>query len=77
MYRRLEHTPLTVEVGDLVRAYVVNVGPGTAAMHVMGTVLDTVIDGAAHARDLQTYGVPALRHGPVVQRRCQGSSYLT
>jgi len=56
---RLEHTQLSVKVGDLVRAYVVNVGPGTAAMHVMGTILDTVYDGASRARDVQTYGVAA------------------
>jgi len=56
---RLEHAPLPVNVGDLVRAYVVNVGPGTAAMHVMGTILDTVYDGASQARDVQTYGVAA------------------
>ena len=56
---RLEHAPLSVKVGDLVRAYVVNVGPGTAAMHVMGTILDTVYDGASRTRDVQTYGVAA------------------
>ena len=56
---RLSHEPLTVEPGDLVRAYVVNVGPGTSAIHVMGTILDTVTDGASVIRDVQTYGVPA------------------
>jgi nitrite reductase (NO-forming) len=56
---RLTHEPLTVEPGDLVRAYVVNVGPGTSAIHVMGTILDTVIDGASVTRDVQTYGIPA------------------
>jgi nitrite reductase (NO-forming) len=56
---RLSHQPLTVESGDLVRAYVVNVGPGTSAIHVMGTILDTVTDGASVMRDVQTYGVPA------------------
>ncbi len=56
---RLAHEPLPVEPGDLVRAYVVNVGPGTSAIHVMGTILDTVTDGAAVMRDVQTYGVPA------------------
>jgi heat shock protein HslJ len=48
---RLEHTPLSVSPGELVRAYVVNVGPGTSAMHVMGTLLDTVHDGASQIRD--------------------------
>lgn len=56
---RLSHEPLPVEPGDLIRAYVVNVGPGTSAIHVMGTILDTVIDGASVIRDVQTYGVPA------------------
>jgi nitrite reductase (NO-forming) len=55
---RLEHTTLTVKPGDLVRAYVVNVGPGVSAIHVMGTILDTVHDGATELRNVQTYGVP-------------------
>ena len=56
---RLSRPPLTVQPGDLVRAYVVNVGPGTSAVHVMGTILDTVYDGASITRNVQTYGVPA------------------
>jgi nitrite reductase (NO-forming) len=56
---RLSHEPLPVEPGDLVRAYVVNVGPGTSAIHVMGTILDTVTDGASVMHGVQTYGVPA------------------
>jgi nitrite reductase (NO-forming) len=65
---RLAHEPLTVEPGNLVRAYVVNVGPGTSAIHVMGTILDTVIDGASVTRDVQTYGVPA-GSGAIVEFR--------
>jgi len=65
---RLSHEPLTVEPGNLVRAYVVNVGPGTSAIHVMGTILDTVIDGASVTRDVQTYGVPA-GSGAIVEFR--------
>jgi hypothetical protein len=65
---RLSHEPLTVEPGDLVRAYVVNVGPGTSAIHVMGTILDTVTDGASVMRDVQTYGVPA-GSGAIVEFR--------
>jgi len=65
---RLEHEALRVEPGDLVRAYVVNVGPGTSAIHVMGTILDTVIDGASVTRDVQTYGVPA-GSGAIVEFR--------
>ncbi|HEX5107046.1 MAG TPA: multicopper oxidase domain-containing protein [Vicinamibacterales bacterium] len=54
---RLEHTALKVRPGDLVRAYVVNVGPGVSAIHVMGTILDTVYDGASEFRSVQSYGV--------------------
>jgi nitrite reductase (NO-forming) len=55
---RLEHTALTVKPGDLVRAYVINVGPGLSAIHVMGTILDAVHDGTTELRNVQTYGVP-------------------
>jgi nitrite reductase (NO-forming) len=55
---RLEHNALAVRPGDLVRAYVVNIGPGVSAIHVMGTILDTVYDGSSQARNVQTYGVP-------------------
>lgn len=55
---RLEHAPLAVQPGDLVRAYVVNVGPAVSAIHVMGTILDTVRDGASELRNVQTYGIP-------------------
>jgi nitrite reductase (NO-forming) len=55
---RLEHTALTAKPDELIRAYIVNVGPGVSAIHVMGTILDTVYDGAAQARNVQTYGVP-------------------
>jgi nitrite reductase (NO-forming) len=55
---RLEHSTLTVQPGDLVRAYVVNVGPGLSAIHVMGTILDAVHDGATELRNVQTYGIP-------------------
>ena len=55
---RLEHTALKVQPGDLVRAYVVNIGPGVSAIHVMGTILDAVHDGASELRQVQTYGVP-------------------
>lgn len=56
---RLTHDMLTVDPGDLVRMYFVNVGPGTAAVHVMGTILDRVIDGSNRVEGVQTYGVPA------------------
>ena len=65
---RLEHSPLAVNPGDLVRAYVVNVGPGVSAVHVMGLILDTVHDGATELRNVQTYGIPA-GSGAVVEFR--------
>jgi nitrite reductase (NO-forming) len=65
---RLSHAPLTVQPGDLVRAYIVNVGPGTSAVHVMGTILDTVYDGASAIHDVQTYAVPA-GSGAIVEFR--------
>jgi nitrite reductase (NO-forming) len=65
---RLEHAPLPVRPGDLVRAYVVNVGPGVSAIHVMGTLLDTVYDGASRIRDVQTYGV-APGSGAIIEFR--------
>ncbi len=37
---RLEHENLAVTPGERVRACVVNVGPGVAAMHVMETILE-------------------------------------
>lgn len=55
---RLEHTTLPVQPGELVRAYVVNVGPGVSAIHVMGTILDAVHDGATELKNVQTYGIP-------------------
>jgi hypothetical protein len=65
---RLEHTALTVHPGDLIRAYVVNVGPGVSAIHVMGTILDAVHDGATELRNVQTYGIPA-GSGAIVEFR--------
>ena len=55
---RVQRAPLAVASGDLVRAYVVNVGPGVAAIHVMGTILDSVYDGGSQAHNVQTYGIP-------------------
>ncbi len=65
---RLEHAPLKVNPGDLVRAYVVNVGPGVSAIHVMGLILDTVHDGGTAMKNVQTYGV-APGSGAVVEFR--------
>jgi hypothetical protein len=62
------YAPLRVAAGDLVRAYVVNVGPGVSAIHVMGTILETVYDGASEIRDVQTYGI-APGSGAMVEFR--------
>ena len=72
---RLEHSTLAVKPGDLVRAYIVNVGPGTSAIHVMGTILDTVYDGATQSRNVQTYGVPAGSGGIVEFRIPEAGMY--
>lgn len=56
---RLEHAPIAVNPGDLVRAYFVNVGPGVSSVHVMGTILDRVTDGARSTDGVQTYGIAA------------------
>ena len=37
---RLEHETVKVTPGQLVRVYFVNAGPGSSAIHVMGTLLD-------------------------------------
>jgi nitrite reductase (NO-forming) len=56
-------TPLTVNVGDRVRFFVVNAGPSfTSDFHVVGAIFDRVYpDGnPAHVlEDVQTYPVPA------------------
>jgi nitrite reductase (NO-forming) len=50
--------PVTVTAGDRVRVFFVNVGPGTAAAHVVGSLFDTVVDGSQVTRQVQTYVVP-------------------
>lgn len=55
----LEHQPLAVAAGEKIRVYFVNVGPGVSSLHVIGTILDRVIDGSRQVEDVQTYGVPA------------------
>src|SRR5262249_38603983 len=56
---RLEHQEIAVSSHDLVRVYFVNVGPGVSSVHVMGTILDRVVDGRQRIEGVQTYGVPA------------------
>lgn len=65
---RLEHAPVQVAPGELVRAYFVNVGPGVSSVHVMGTILDRVTDGGRQVDNVQTYGVPA-GSGAIVEFR--------
>jgi nitrite reductase (NO-forming) len=55
---RLEHAPVAVNPGDLVRMYFVNVGPWVSAAHVIGTILDRVYDGQAPVHGVQTWAVP-------------------
>jgi nitrite reductase (NO-forming) len=65
---RLEHQPIAARPGDLVRVYFVNVGPAVSSVHVMGTILDRVTDGATQLSGVQTYGVPA-GSGAIVEFR--------
>lgn len=65
---RLEHAPIDVVPGDLIRAYFVNVGPGVSSVHVMGTILDRVTDGGRKTDGVQTYGIPA-GSGAIVEFR--------
>ncbi|HLH31023.1 MAG TPA: multicopper oxidase domain-containing protein [Terriglobia bacterium] len=56
---RMDNDAVRVNPGDLVRMYFINVGPGVASAHVIGTVLDRVYDGKTPLYGVQTYGVPA------------------
>jgi nitrite reductase (NO-forming) len=56
---RMEHSPVAVNAGDLVRMYFVNVGPWVSAAHVIGTILDRVYDGQPPVRGVQTWAVPS------------------
>jgi nitrite reductase (NO-forming) len=56
---RLDNDAVRVNPGDLVRMYFVNVGPGVASAHVIGTILDRVYDGQEPVFGVQTYAVPA------------------
>ena len=56
---RLEHQPLAVKAGELVRIYFVHLGPGVSSVHVIGTILDQVFDGQEPVHGVQTWAVPA------------------
>jgi nitrite reductase (NO-forming) len=56
---RLDNGPIHVNVGDLVRLYVVNVGPYPSSVHVIGSLLDRVYAGTPPVAGVQTYAVPA------------------
>jgi nitrite reductase (NO-forming) len=56
---RLDNDAVRVMPGDLVRIYFVNVGPGTSAAHVIGTVFERVAAGVEWMHGVQTFGVPA------------------
>jgi nitrite reductase (NO-forming) len=58
---KLEHQPVTVKAGELVRIYFVNVGPGNSAVHVIGSILERFsISGNPKnmVYDVQTESVP-------------------
>lgn len=55
---QLAPEPVAVRPGDRIRVHFVNVGPGTAAAHVVGTLLETVFDGDRVTHGVQTYAVP-------------------
>lgn len=58
---QLQHEPVKVKAGDLVLVYFVNVGPGTSAVHVIGSILDRFyISGNPEnvVYDVQTERVP-------------------
>jgi nitrite reductase (NO-forming) len=56
---RLDNESVRVNAGDLVRMYFVNIGPGTSAAHVVGTMFDHVYAGAPWIQGVQTFPVPA------------------
>ncbi|MGE5245278.1 MAG: multicopper oxidase domain-containing protein [Betaproteobacteria bacterium] len=56
---RLDNDPVSVNVGDLVRMYFVNVGPGVSSAHVIGGIFDRVYAGAPPIEKVQTFAVPA------------------
>ncbi len=56
---RLDNEPVKVNVGDLVRMYFVNVGPGVSSAHVIGSIFDRVYAGAPPVEKVQTFAVPA------------------
>lgn len=56
---RLDNDAVRVNPGDLVRMYFVNVGPGTSAAHVIGTVFDRAYAGTPPVQGVQTLAVPS------------------
>jgi nitrite reductase (NO-forming) len=55
----MDNDAVRVNPGDLVRIYFVNIGPGVASAHVIGTIFDRVYDGKEPVYGVQTYAVPA------------------
>jgi nitrite reductase (NO-forming) len=75
----LEHAPIPVAVGDLVRVYFVNVGPGDSAVHVIGTWIDRFyVSGNPRnvLYDLQTESVPPGSGATVEFRIPEKGTYL-
>ncbi|MFQ5682262.1 MAG: multicopper oxidase domain-containing protein [Candidatus Binatia bacterium] len=59
---KLNHKPVKVKAGELVRVYFVNAGPHTSAFHIIGSILDRAyVSGNPRnvLYDIQTLQVPA------------------
>lgn len=57
---KIDHAPLSVKGGDLVRIYFVNAAPGVASFHVIGTILEKSYAGGNPKNivyDVQTFEV--------------------
>lgn len=60
---KLEHKPVKVDPGDLVRLYIINMGPGDSAVHVIGTILDRFYQGGNPVNVVQGVQTESVPHG--------------
>jgi nitrite reductase (NO-forming) len=75
----LEHAPIPVKAGDLVRIYFVNVGPGDSAVHVIGSWIDRFYESGNPKNvlyDVQTASVPPGAGATVEFRIPEKGTYL-
>lgn len=75
----VEHQPVSVNAGQLVRIYFVNVGPGNSAVHVVGSILERFcVSGNPRdtVYDVQTESVPAGGGAMFEFRPPEGQSVL-